>query len=135
MSGGTSTTTVSPSPFDVQKADQARLMRMFLMNNLSTGIQGQPAPLKEQGLQNTLQQNKYFSGRMGINPNEPLMKDQERSMTESLTKPNQDLMNAAMKMYMSSNVQGTPSTSSSYNPGAVDYANMGMQIAMLAAML
>lgn len=129
--GGSQTTTTTPSPFDAQKAEQARLMRLFLMNNLQGGLTGQPTPLQTGAMSNMQQQNKYFSGRMGINPNEPLLKDQERSMNESLTKPNNDLLSTAMQMYTASNVQGQPSSSTNTNPGVMDYAKLAAMIAMM----
>lgn len=107
MTGGGTSTTVTPSTIDLEKADTAKLMKMFLMGNMEGGIKGQPTPMQNTALQNLLQQSRHYSARMGINPGEPLLRDAERMSKEQLTMPNKDALSRALQMYgYTANVPG-----------------------------
>ena len=135
MNGPSSTTTTTPSPFDQQKADIAGLMRTYLMPMIQSGISGQATGLQDASTQNIVNQAREKSGRLGIESGTPQFQDYERSMNESLTKPNQDMLKLAMNMYNSSQPQGGGSSSTSTNPGTLNEITSVGQLAMLAALL
>ncbi len=132
--GGSSTTTTTPSPFDQQKADTARLMSEFLMPRLQQGMAGQSSQLDQLSLTNLLNQQRRNIGRFGVESGAPQFQDYQRAMTEGLTKPNQDAMKMAMNMYQSSMPQGSPSSSTTTDPGLLNEAASVGQLALMASL-
>ena len=97
--GATSTTTTTPSPFDIEKADSARLMRNFMMPNINSGIKGIPGPLDEMNNSNILNQLRAKAGRYSISPGTNQFQQATQNLSEGTTMPDDAMTEFALQLY------------------------------------
>lgn len=97
--GATSTTTTTPSQFDIEKADSAKLMRDFMMPNITNGINGTQGPLDEMNNNNILNQLRQKAGRYSISPGTNQFSQAAQNLTEGMTMPDDAMTQFAMQLY------------------------------------
>jgi hypothetical protein len=143
MSGGGGTTKVKNEAGPLQKlqVEYAKQIAPYILQQVMAGFTGQPTAGQVRGAdmaQNMMRKN---AGTMGIQPGDPRLMDMFRMISESLTKPNPDVMSTALSLYTGAPSVGG-SQSSSTSPGAMDWmtgagglAGTGMNIALMAKLL
>lgn len=143
MGGGGGKTEVSQKAGPLQKlqAEYAKQIAPYILQQVMAGLTGQPTAGQIRGVdmsQNIMRKN---AGTMGIAPGDPRLMDMFRQISESLTKPNPDIMSTALSLYTGAPSVGGSQTSTT-TPGAMDWmsgvgglAGTGVNIALMAKLL
>jgi hypothetical protein len=130
-------TTISASPFDIQKADTARTMRNTIMPLLQAGLTGGLTPDQSTSMQSLFQQARRNAARFGIDFGTPQFQNYMKSFQDNFGQGNkQDLLTLAMRLYGASQPGSggkTTTTTGTTDPGSAGALTNMISIAGLFA--